>query len=80
MLFNVLISSGIFNNTKLMSVFVQCYFYRSTPRELPLNNKVTVEQLNGGKNYEFRVAAVSEAGPGLYAKIKAIRPALSHSK
>jgi len=43
---------------------------RATPGETATGNKVTVEGLTGGKQYEFRVAAVNEVGHGEYAQTK----------
>jgi len=43
---------------------------RATPGEMVTDNKVTVDGLTGGKQYEFRVAAVNEIGRGEYVQTK----------
>jgi len=49
--------------------------FRVTPTDIP-DNEFTVKGLTEGREYEFRVAAVNEAGPGQYAEMsQSIKPA-----
>jgi len=49
--------------------------FRVTPTDIT-DNEFTVKGLTEGREYDFRVAAVNEAGPGEYAETsQAIKPA-----
>ena len=59
---------------KILIKFHGCFIYRVTPVEIP-DEEITVRGLVEGKPYEFRVAAINEAGPGEWAETdEAIKP------
>jgi len=47
-----------------------CHYGRATHCEMVPDNTVTVDGLTQGNSYEFRVAAVNEAGTGEYTQTK----------